>query len=143
MAEQVNASGVTIALDMKKSRIRIHKPTIHMLGDLKLIQLLFDPDTMVVAIVCPENEVPGGQEIHINPKYFKRGQNDVEVYSKMFLRKLRSIHGGLRDNCTYRLTGRIFPELRAARFPMSTIQRVECDEGEEVSGRTEEQRIEH
>ena len=54
MAEQVNVPAVSIALDMKKSRIRIHKPTVHMLGDLKLIQLLFDPEDMVVAIVCPE-----------------------------------------------------------------------------------------
>lgn len=129
MAEQVNApSIISIALDMKKSRIRIHKPTIHMLGDPTLIQLLFDPEAMVVAIVCPEAEVPGGQEIRLNPKNFK-GENCVEVYSKMFLRKLRSVHGGLDDNCTYRLTGKIIPELRAARFPMSTIQRVECEEG--------------
>lgn len=81
MAEQVSASEVSIALDMKKNRIRIHKPTVHMLGDPKLIQLLFDPEDIVVAIVCPESEVPGGQEIRINPKYFKRGENDVEVFA--------------------------------------------------------------
>ena len=40
MAEQVGTAEVSIALDMKKNRIRIHKPTVHMLGDPKLIQLL-------------------------------------------------------------------------------------------------------
>ena len=129
MAEQVGTAEASIALDMKKNRIRIHKPTVRMLGDPKQIQLLFNPEDMVVAIVCPESEVPGGQEIRINPKHFKRGENDVEVYSKMFLKKLRSIHGNLDDNCTYRLIGKIIPEFRAARFPMSTIHRVECDKG--------------
>ena len=74
MAEQVGTAEVSIALDMKKNRIRIHKPTVRMLGDPKLIQLLFNPEDMVVAIVCPESEVPGGQEIRINPKHFKRGE---------------------------------------------------------------------
>ena len=74
MAEQVTAPSISMALDMKKNRIRIHKPTIHMLGNPTLIQLLFDPDAMVVAIICPESEVPGGQEIRVNPKNFK-GEN--------------------------------------------------------------------
>lgn len=68
MAEQVTAPSISMALDMKKNRIRIHKPTIHMLGDPTLIQLLFDPDAMVVAIICPESEVPGGQEIRVKAR---------------------------------------------------------------------------
>lgn len=133
MAEQVTAPSISMALDMKKNRIRIHKPTIHMLGDPTLIQLLFDPDAMVVAIICPESEVPGGQEIRVNSKNFK-GENAVEFYSKLFLKKLRTVHGHLDDNCTYRLTGTIIPELRAARFPMSTMQKVECEEGANTNG---------
>ena len=133
MAEQLSVSCIRMALDMKKHRIRIHKPTIHMLGDPTLIQLLFDPEAMVVAIVCPEAEVPGGQEIRISPKNLK-SENCVEVYSKMFLEKLRSVHGNLDDDCTYRLTGKIIPEMRAARFPMSTIQKVELEEGANTNG---------
>lgn len=72
MAEQVNATNsISMALDMKRNRIRIHKPAIHMLGDPTLIQLLFDPEDMEVAIVCPESEVPGGQEVRINPRGLK------------------------------------------------------------------------
>ena len=133
MAEQVTAPSISMALDMKKNRIRIHKPTIHMLGDPTLIQLLFDPEAMVVAIICPENEVPGGQEMRVNPKNIK-GENAVEFYSKMFLKKLCAVHGNLDENCTYRLTGTIIPELRAARFPMSTMQKVECEEGANANG---------
>ena len=134
MAEQVYAPNtISMALDMKRNRIRIHKPAIHMLGDPTLIQLLFDPEDMEVAIVCPESEVPGGQEVRINPRGLK-SRNCFEFCSSMFLRKLREVHGGLDANASYRLTGKIIPELRAARFPMSTIQKIENDEGASVDG---------
>lgn len=134
MAEQVNAPNtISMALDMKRNRIRIHKPAIHMLGDPTLIQLLFDPEDMEVAIVCPESEVPGGQEVRINPRGLK-SRNCFEFCSSMFLKMLRAVHGNLDEKCSYRLTGRIIPELRAARFPMSTIQKIEGDEGTDGNG---------
>lgn len=72
MAEQVNAPiTISMALDMRRNRIRIHKPTIHLLGDPTLLQLLFDPEDMVVAIVCRDTEVSGGQEVRINPRGLK------------------------------------------------------------------------
>lgn len=134
MAEQVNAPiTISMALDMRRNRIRIHKPTIHLLGDPTLLQLLFDPEDMVVAIVCRDTEVSGGQEVRINPRGLK-SRNCFEFCSSMFLRKLREVHGGLDANASYRLTGKIILELRAARFPMSTIQKIENDEGAIVDG---------
>ena len=134
MAEQVNAPiTISMALDMRRNRIRIHKPTIHLLGDPTLLQLLVDPEDMVVAIVCRDTEVSGGQEVRINPRGLK-SRNCIEFCSSMFLRKLREVHGGLDANASYRLTGKIIPELRAARFPMSTIQKIENDEGASVDG---------
>ena len=88
MAEQVNAPiTISMALDMRRNRIRIHKPTIHLLGDPTLLQLLFDPEDMVVAIVCRDTEVSGGQEVRINPRGLK-SRNCFEFCSSMFLRKL-------------------------------------------------------
>ena len=107
MAEQVNAPiTISMALDMRRNRIRIHKPTIHLLGDPTLLQLLFDPEDMVVAIVCRDTEVSGGQEVRINPRGLK-SRNCFEFCSSMFLRKLREVHGGLDANASYRLTGKI------------------------------------
>lgn len=134
MAEQINTqNSVSMVLDMKRKRIRIHKPAIHMLGNPRLIQLLFDPEDMVVAIVCPDAEVPGGQEVRINPRGLK-SRNCFEFCSSMFLRKLREVHGDLDANSSYKLTGKIIPEMRAARFPMSTIQKIEGDEGADSHG---------
>lgn len=134
MTEQINTQcSVSMVLDMKRKRIRIHKPAIHMLGNPILIQLLFDPEDMVVAIVCPDAEVPGGQEVRINPRGLK-SRNCFEFCSSMFLRKLREVHGDLDADSSYKLTGEIIPELRAARFPMKTIQKIEGDEGADNHG---------
>ena len=134
MAEQVNAPiTISMALDMRRNRIRIHKPTIHLLGDPTLLQLLFDPEDMVVAIVCRDTEVSGGQEVRINPRGLK-SRNCFEFCSSMFLRKLREVHGGLDANASDSLTGKIIPELREARVPMSTSQKIENDEGASVDG---------
>lgn len=116
MAEQVNAPiTISMALDMRRNRIRIHKPTIHLLGDPTLLQLLFDPEDMVVAIVCRDTEVSGGQEVRINPRGLK-SRNCFEFCSSMFLRKLREVHGGLDANASYRLTGKDHPG--TARSPL-------------------------
>lgn len=39
-----------LCIDLKKNRIRIHKLTLHMLGDPEYIQLLVNPCTHMIAI---------------------------------------------------------------------------------------------
>lgn len=126
MAEVIR--NISISIDVKKHRIRIHKPTIHLMGDPKLIQLLFNPVDMEVAIRCTDEEVPGGQEIRVNPKKLQNGY-DVEFYSSMLIDRMRSFHGDMKWNGTYRLSGSYFPSMRVALFPMNTLQRFEYDEG--------------
>ena len=49
----------TIVVDLKKFRIRIHRPTLHAIGDPKLIQLLVNPEKRAVAIRAVGHEAPG------------------------------------------------------------------------------------
>lgn len=37
-------------IDLKKNRIRIHKQTLHLLGDPEYIQLLINPVTRLIAV---------------------------------------------------------------------------------------------
>ena len=124
MAESVLTPSVSIAIDMKKSRIRIHKPTLHTMGDPRFFQLLFDPKQKVIAFRCVDHEVPGGQEVRVRP-YDLRGENCFEVYSSMLVRKIRKVYGPDLGNHTYRFSGYYLPAERVAVFPMSTIQRYE------------------
>ena len=126
MAESMN-SNIGISIDLKKNRIHIHKPTLHLLGNPTLIQLLFNPEERIFVIVCPEAEVPGGQEIRVNPRNL-RNATCLYIHSKLFLRKLRALEPCIEENHTYRISGEIIPSMRAARFPLSNLQRVECDE---------------
>lgn len=41
---------IHISVDMKKYRIRVHKSTLHQLGDPPYIQLLINPSACVVAV---------------------------------------------------------------------------------------------
>ena len=41
---------VTLSIDLKKYRIRVHKSTLHLLGDPRYIQLLINPSDQIVAI---------------------------------------------------------------------------------------------
>ena len=39
-----------LCIDLKKNRIRIHKLTLHMLGDPEYIQLLVNPKSSMIAV---------------------------------------------------------------------------------------------
>ena len=43
---------VKLSIDMKKSRIRLYKSTLHVLGDPPYVQLLVEPSAGVVAIMA-------------------------------------------------------------------------------------------
>ena len=40
-----------LSIDLKKNRIRIHKRTLHLLGNPEYIQLLVNPDDRTIAIM--------------------------------------------------------------------------------------------
>lgn len=70
----------TIAIDLKKYRIRIHKATIHLLGDPKYIQLLVKPASSQVAIRAIEKETHGDQNFKVDSKTMK-SDNSYEIYT--------------------------------------------------------------
>lgn len=118
----MSTSSTYITLDIKKGRIRIHKPTYHLLGDPKLIQLMFNPEDLVLAIRYADKEVPGGQEIRISKTAIKTG-NDIELYSKSLLKKICKLCPQIVGDYSYRLNGTIYPEKRIMYFRMSTLHR--------------------
>ena len=50
------ASQPILCIDLKKNRIRIHKLTLHKLGDPEYIQLLVNPTARMIAIRCSNRE---------------------------------------------------------------------------------------
>ncbi len=117
----------TIAIDLKKYRIRIHKSTIHLLGDPKYIQLLVKPESSQVAIRAIEKETRGDQNFKVDSKRMK-SDNSYELYSQTLIKKLCTIVEGLEPNYTYRLNGEILTSQKAALFSLKTISRIEPSE---------------
>ena len=121
MSEQTQQQ-VTIAVDLKKYRIRIHRNTLAFLGTPKYIQLLVSPSAKMMAIQGVDTRTRFTHRVNLAAL---RPDNSYEIYSSLFVSQLLALVTNLDAKCTYRLTGEIVAEENAAVFPLSTIQEVE------------------
>lgn len=115
---------VTMAMDTKKYRIRIHKMLFRELGEPRYIQLLVNPAKGVVAIQTVEKQKPGGQTHRIIEKR-KNAESSYEIYSRAFVGKLGEVAPELVDGHAYRLTGHMILSQKMATFSLKTIQRID------------------
>ena len=115
---------ISISVDLKKYRLRIHKATLHLLGDPKFVQLLVSPDHSMVAIRCIDQQHTGDQSHRIDQRMMVSA-NSIEIYRRLFTEMLLCSDSHLDDRKLYRLTGRILEEHRAAIFPLKSIEEIE------------------
>ena len=124
MSEQTQQQ-VTIAVDLKKYRIRIHRNTLALLGTPKYIQLLVSPSAKMMAIQGVDTRTRFTHRVNLSAL---RPDNSYEIYSSLFVSQLLALVTDLDDKCTYRLTGEIIAAENAAIFPLSSLQEVESME---------------
>lgn len=106
----------TLVFDLKKNRIRIHKKTLHMLGNPSFVQFLVNPETKTIAIRASEHEDNYTEKI----KWKRiRGKQCCEFYSKFLIMRLRYYCYDWDQKRTYRITGEIIPEENLATFCLS------------------------
>ena len=115
---------VNMTIDIKKHRIRIHKDTVHGLGDPAAIQLLVDTRNLVFAICAANAQTP---REHTHMLYPGKIGTDAsyDIYSRGFVEAFCDLVDGLDHNCSYRMTGRLINKKRAAVFSLSTLHKVE------------------
>lgn len=126
MSEQTQQQ-VTIAVDLKKYRIRIHRNTLALLGTPKYIQLLVSPSAKMMAIQGVDTRTRFIHRVNLSAL---RPDNSYEIYSSLFVSQLLALVTDLDAKCTYRLTGEIITEENAAVFPLNTLQEVDSLEAE-------------
>ena len=126
MSEQTQQQ-VTIAVDLKKYRIRIHRNTLALLGTPKYIQLLVGPSAKMMAIQGVDTRTRFTHRVNLSAL---RPDNSYEIYSSLFVSQLLALVTELDAKCTYRLTGEIITEENAAVFPLNTLQEVDSLEAE-------------
>lgn len=111
-----------LCVDLKKNRIRVHKITLHLLGDPDYIQLLVNPSSGMIAI---KGTIP---EDYLALKIRKEMLNDgncYEIHSKELMKTLQKVRSDWKSNRSYRIYGRCNEESGIALFAMKDIVLVE------------------
>lgn len=114
MNRQVSLKPV-LCIDMKKNRIRIHKLTLHMLGDPEYIQLLVNPKSSMIAV---RKSVRKDHLAHHIRYCETDSHNCCELYSTEFMKALSHTSIHLNDNQCYRVYGAFNPKECLAIFSM-------------------------
>ena len=119
---------LTISIDPKEDRIRIHRHTLYRLGSPNYILLLYNPEKKIIAI-------KGYSTGSSNKSMFKVNLTTLpsdcsyEIYSKRLVDRWITDIDDLRPNNTFRLEGDLVEDQRLAIFPMETLQYIEeCGE---------------
>lgn len=124
-----NASPAVILVDLKKSRIRIRRSTLHQLGDPEYIQLLVDPKDRMVAVRAVDRETSKDQTHWIGRKLRTSGSKAcIEIHSLPFMVRLSTIVAGLDFGHSYHISGFVFPRQRMAVYSLNTMRET-TDEG--------------
>jgi len=120
MTDQSTPS-IRMSVDVKKYRIRIHKATLHKLGDPPYIQLLINPSSSVVALKAVKRSSSNDQTHKVRKKVLE-STNSVEIYSKSFIDKLKELLPEMNAGCCYHMTGSIVPSENMAVFSFKTLR---------------------
>ena len=119
---------MSIALDLKQDRIRIHRSTLHRLGDPKRVQLLFNPDRRALLISCPSGSLSGSQDEKV--VFDKPGsEGTCQFYSRELIRRIRAVCPELEERSLYYVCGKYVPAMNAALFRMEDCVRAEGNGG--------------
>ena len=73
---------ISMAIDLKKNRLRIHRSTLRLMGFPQFIKLLFSPEHNAIAVICcRETELPKVNEVRVT--YDPRDNTHTfDIYSK-------------------------------------------------------------
>ena len=107
-----------IVIDGKNSRIRIHRNTLHLLGDPEYIQLLVNPDRRTLAIL-PSRKLKTANAVRWDKI---AGNQSCELYSKILIRQLGSICPDWKKDGKYRLYGACVSDGPLIQFDMSSAK---------------------
>lgn len=105
----------TMSVDLKKYRIRIHKNTLHSIGDPDHVLLLVNPEERTIALLSSNNSDPRAHKLI---QISSSNQKSIELYSRSLVKNLRNLCSYWQDNQSYRLYGEIITNEGVAQFYM-------------------------
>ncbi len=103
----------SIVVDMKKNRIRIHKNTLHALGDPGFVMLIINPEEHTLGIKCSMQDEKRAHRVRKSTV-----KKDCELYSKSLMRALHELCTDWDSRKSYRIEGEIITGENMAVFSM-------------------------
>lgn len=125
-----NDSLPIICIDFKKSRFRIHKNTLRMLGNPDYIQILVNPYKNVLAIRCSIREDRLSHEVRLERFPSK---NSYELYSYSLAANLLSNNQHLQNGNSYRFYGTLNSSHGIVLFCLNDAVSISSNDYEEVA----------
>lgn len=104
-----------IYIDSIKRRIRIHKSTLHELGDPSYIELLINPDEKKLAIKSVSHPTQLSHEVNLE----KNKKNCYELYSSILIANIYKIVPELCFNKSFYLYGECNKNVGIAHFNLN------------------------
>lgn len=119
----------SICIDLKKSRIRIHQKTLHLLSDPDYIEILVNPSSRCFVIrkstrrknshCTMNNRLPGDKQC-------------FELYSREFIQEIRTVTNGFESFKSYKIIGIINPDRTAAIFSLDSALPIDVGKGKDL-----------
>lgn len=115
---------ITLSVDIRKCRIRLHKAMLNELGNPKYIQLLVNQEKMILAIRAVDGKVTGDYTHQINYNLTNTDQS-IELYSELLVTKIYQL-AKLKDNrSSFRIEGKISEREKVAFFSLLNMDKYE------------------
>lgn len=111
-----NSGRPAISIDLKKDRIRIHKKTLHAIGDPQYILLLINPKDRTIVILRSNQD---DQRAFRLPQTRPDEKQCFELHSKALIQNLRSMCDDWIDDYSYRIYGDVVENEGIAQFYFS------------------------
>ncbi len=111
---------ISMSIDLKKNRIRVHKNSLRAMGDPLYIRLLFSTSSEAIVILKRDKAVPNGQEIKV---LFDKPDSSgcFDIYSKELIMRIQNQFSGLNKKRLYNLKGFLIPGGGGVYFPLSSL----------------------
>ena len=100
MSNSISQAQPTLVIDCRSNRIRIHRRTLHLLGDPEYVQILINPTTRCIAFRSSTDK--RAERIHWNAIGEKQC---CEFYSKYLIRQIRKVLFDVDTKQAYRIMG--------------------------------------
>ena len=109
------AANVGILIDLKKKRIRIHRSTLHALGDPDRVYLLVNPEQRMLAV---QSAVASDKRAHKVYTTAESNRQTYELYSTSLVANLLALNPDWSEPYKYRIKGEAITSESAVVFKM-------------------------